>query len=401
MIRSSKVSLKFCNKGKFDSIGILLDEYKRVTSLFVDLLWQMEVVPTLLTKELTGQIKSLTWLSSRLIQCSGKQASGIVRGTRKKQEQRLYFINKLNEEGKFKQARKLQKIYDDVSCSKPNIKKVEIELDERFVKIDLNNETSFDGWITLGSLGNKLKLVIPFKSSKHLNKLKELGQIKKGIRLSKSKITFNVEIEEPVNTGTETLGIDIGVKTLLSTSTGFQTRENEHGYNLDNINDLLAKKVKGSKGFKRTQSHRSNYISWSINQLNFKNVKVLKLEDIKNLRYKCNTSRKLNHFVYSEIFGKLEQRAEILGVQVVKVTPTYTSQRCSHCGWVRKLNRKGQKFKCTKCGYTQDADLNAAFNIQLDLSPIKKKERLLHKNRKGFYWSVVGQESIVSDTQKK
>jgi transposase len=71
---------------------------------------------------------------------------------------------------------------------------------------------------------------------------------------------------------------------------------------------------------------------------------------------------------------------------VVYVCPTYTSQRCSSCGWVRKSNR--------------DADLNAAKNIALNLRPIGTKERLSHKNRKGFYLCEVVQEPIVPVAQK-
>jgi len=32
---------------------------------------------------------------------------------------------------------------------------------------------------------------------------------------------------------------------------------------------------------------------------------------------------------------------------------------------------------------------------------IGKKERLLRKNRVGFYWHEVGQERIIPDTQKR
>ena len=77
------------------------------------------------------------------------------------------------------------------------------------------------------------------------------------------------------------------------------------------------------------------------------------------------------------------------------MNPTYTSQRCSRCGWVRKGNRKGKQFKCDKCGFTHDADLNASSNIALDLPPVWKKERLLQNNRAGFYWNEVGKEPIV------
>jgi hypothetical protein len=74
-----------------------------------------------------------TWLSARMQQAAGKQASGIVRGTRKKQAKRLFIINKLNKAGEFKKARKLQKVYDEAKVSKPDIKLVNPELDSRVI----------------------------------------------------------------------------------------------------------------------------------------------------------------------------------------------------------------------------------------------------------------------------
>jgi transposase len=111
----------------------------------------------------------------------------------------------------------------------------------------------------------------------------------------------------------------------------------------------------------------------------------------------------LSSFVYHEFFDKLNQTAERFGVQVVTVCPTYTSQRCSCCGWTRKSNRKGKRFKCGKCDFVADADLNSAFNISLDLLPISVKERQKRLNLTGFYWlSKIdsGQERIVPVVQK-
>jgi len=49
---------------------------------------------------------------------------------------------------------------------------------------------------------------------------------------------------------------------------------------------------------------------------------------------------------------------------VIKVNPAYTSQKCSKCGHTCKENRKTQSlFECVKCNYTENADLQATFNI--------------------------------------
>ena len=42
----------------------------------------------------------------------------------------------------------------------------------------------------------------------------------------------------------------------------------------------------------------------------------------------------------------------------------YKSQRCNKCKHVDPLNRESQeRFECKNCGYTENADINAAKNI--------------------------------------
>ncbi|MCY4560904.1 MAG: zinc ribbon domain-containing protein, partial [Flavobacteriaceae bacterium] len=50
---------------------------------------------------------------------------------------------------------------------------------------------------------------------------------------------------------------------------------------------------------------------------------------------------------------------------VIKIPPHYTSQKCSRCGTIDKKNRLSQsKFKCLSCGFSMNADINAANNIR-------------------------------------
>ena len=45
------------------------------------------------------------------------------------------------------------------------------------------------------------------------------------------------------------------------------------------------------------------------------------------------------------------------------MNPRYTSQRCSHCGYIAAENRDKEKFSCISCGHSEHADINAACNI--------------------------------------
>lgn len=208
------------------------------------------------------------------------------------------------------------------------------------------------------------------------------------------------DVEEPVKQTGGVLGIDIGKRDVISCSNGFQTTKNKHGHDLNSILSRMSRKKKGSKNFRKEEAHRTNYINWSINQLSLNNISEVKIEKIKGLRRGKRSSRVLSHWTYTDIFGKLKARCEEQGVLVTQINPTYTSQRCSKCGWTRKSNRNGKQFKCTSCDFVCDADLNASINIALNLLPIGKQERLLNKNRTGFYWHLTSEEPIVPHVQK-
>jgi putative transposase len=286
--------------------------------------------------------------------------------------------------------------------SKPNINDIHPNLDSRFIKIDDNNTTTFDIWLTLGCLGNKLKLYIPINKNKVYNKWNSQGKLKYNVRLYKEKIEFIFDVPENYKTEGNILGIDIGINNTYYASDKQHSMQDRHGWTLTKITDKLSRKKKGSKGFERTQTHRKNYINWTINQLNLNNIKQVNIENIKYLRYKSKYSRKLSHWTYTDIFDKIGRYCMEQNVSVCVVNPIYTSQRCSVCGWTQKKNRKGKVFCCVKCGNTLNSDLNASLNLSFALPKIILEDRQKHLNIQGFYWkkNVFGSECIVPNVQK-
>lgn len=395
MIKSAKVTLKYSNANKLENIALFVAEYRRVFSFFVDALWQATDIPALLPKEWTSRVTD-SWLSAAAIQCAGKQASGVVRGCKKKQAKRLWQINKFKAEGQFKKARKLQCIYASIKLSKPSVVVVNPDLDSRFIIINTTATNSFDGWVTLKGLGNKLKITVPFKKHKHFNKMLAAGTLKKGLRLSTTALILMFDLPDPIQrTDGKRIGIDIGQIAALTCSDGQAVEADKHGHTYQSICNKLARKKRGSKNFKQTERHRSNYLRWAVNQLDLQGVKEVNLENIKQLRKGKRTNRLMSHWNYAELFDVLESKLSDAGVQINKVSSTYTSQRCSVCGWVRKGNRKGKLFKCDKCSFECDADLNGSLNISFDLPPITKEERLRQANRKGFYWNAASEALTV------
>ena len=81
----------------------------------------------------------------------------------------------------------------------------------------------------------------------------------------------------------------------------------------------------------------------------------------RNVRAKAGLNRGILRSGWGLLVRRLEQKAP---GRVEKVSPVFTSQRCSACGQVDAKSRESQaRFVCTACGYVGNADVNAAINI--------------------------------------
>jgi transposase len=78
----------------------------------------------------------------------------------------------------------------------------------------------------------------------------------------------------------------------------------------------------------------------------------------------------LNRAILAMGWGMFAARLEYkMGGRVEYVPAEYTSQRCSDCKYVDRENRESQAvFLCLSCGYSCNADVNAARNIAAGLA---------------------------------
>lgn len=94
------------------------------------------------------------------------------------------------------------------------------------------------------------------------------------------------------------------------------------------------------------------------------NVKIIKLEQLQNIRSATRKSRKNNHSLHTWSFYRLAQfieyKAKLAGISVEYVNPAYTSQTCPVCGHVHHANDRN--YTC-KCGFHTHRDLLGAMNI--------------------------------------
>jgi len=381
-------------------ISSLVDEYRRLLQMIVDDLWldkNSSKTKFISTEALS---KYETWLSSRMRQACGKQALAMLRSARTKREMQTYMLKKLQRTGE--NVKYLQSKIDRQALVKPNCSNTNLELDSRFVDFEKGKSFTF---IKIWCIGRKIQIKIPIKETKVSKKWSAIGTRNQCIRLSKDSVRLIFEAESHSKTGTEVVGADQGIVNTLSLSNGKTTKRCKHGHNLQTILKKLSRKKKGSKAFRAAQSHRQNYINWSINQLNMNGIKEVRLEKLHQVGYGHRKSRFLSHWTYTLIKDKLVRLGEAEGFDIVEVPNEFRSQRCSSCGWVRKANRKGKTFKCTSCSFVHDSDLNAASNLLLDLFKIPFWVRLKKMNREGFFWKPDGlfslrQEPIVPVAQK-
>jgi putative transposase len=81
----------------------------------------------------------------------------------------------------------------------------------------------------------------------------------------------------------------------------------------------------------------------------------------RNVRQKAGLNREIMRSGWGLLVRRLTDKAP---GRVEKVSPAYTSRRCSACGHIAAGSRESQAlFRCVACGYACNADVNAARNI--------------------------------------
>ena len=367
MIRSSSLALQFSTNKKLNTLDIVFDEYTRVVNLYVDEYAQTRILPKF------TPLKVETWLSARLQQCAGKQALEIVRSTRKKdfeiRQKRYkkvykYFLQK-NRQLKFL-SKKMSELKLQYKI-KPRFDGKTISLDTRFWTLN-KSENSFDFWVVLSSIGNKIKLCLPLKNHKHNKKFNNWKRLS-SCRLLRNNGKFKIELiyekeTTVVKKEKKELAIDAGINCLLSCSDGEQI-----GLELKRLINELNNKQQKSKAYDRKIRQIHNYIRWCVNQLDFASLSDLILEKLKYIqigtknRVNKTTRKLLNNWNLGLLHTAIEQKCEENCVRLHYINPKYTSRTCPICGHIDKRNREGTIFKCVKCGFEDNADLNAARNI--------------------------------------
>lgn len=417
-VKTSKHKILNLNYNKNIKLKQFIFDYDLAVKFYINYLWNNKVsfgskildiknnkldCPQFLS---TKNIVYKTNLSARALSQAITQACAFVSSALEKRKRKAYVLEKIKSEGK--RTRKLTKLLKKEILIKPDPKFIYPELNSLCSKVEISNIRYFDSILILKSLGKSYgKIIIPFNHNYFSRKLESKGKLLSGLQISDKEIFLRYELKNAeIKTSGSIVGADTGINSVVTLSDKQSSKVCNHNHSLNSILQKISKRTKGSKAFYKAIAHRDNYINWSVNQLNFTNIKEVRLEKISNFRKGKRTSKFLNYFGESLIRSKLLDKLQELGVQVKEESSAYRSQRCSSCSFVYKGNRKNKLFSCKHCFFSADADYNASLNHENYLPSANFLLYYLDKPKK-FFWkeegffNLDGSELIVPDTKKK
>lgn len=194
------------------------------------------------------------------------------------------------------------------------------------------------------------------------------------------------------------VALDPGVRTFQSTydASGLTTEwgksDMKRIYRLCLVADKIQSLWSKNKGAKRRSIKKAwHRILFKIQHLvrevhrkmtswlceNYKVILIPKFETsrmVKRGKRKLNSKTSRNMITWSHYaFRKmLMEKSELFPwVTVVECDEIYTSKTCGHCGDINKNLGSAKTFRCQRCSYVADRDINAARNILIRYLTIK------------------------------
>ena len=184
------------------------------------------------------------------------------------------------------------------------------------------------------------------------------------------------------------VGIDIGIKKLLTLSDGTTIDNNKYiekyQKRIKRKQRELSRKVKGSNNYYKCKKELAILYSKLANSRKYyihkitKNITdeydIITCEKLKTkemiIKGKENQlSTKINDATFSEILRQLSYKAKFKGKKFYQINTYYpSSQICSRCDNQDKKykNLNEREYICTKCGMELDRDFNASINIMFE-----------------------------------
>lgn len=180
----------------------------------------------------------------------------------------------------------------------------------------------------------------------------------------------------------KTVGIDVGLKDLFVTDTGFKTDNPRHtakyAKRLTLLQRRLSRKQKGSRNrikarlkvarlhAKIADCRMDNLHKLSRKLINENQVVCVESLKVKNMIRNPKLSKAIADAGWSELVRQLQYKGKWAGRSVVAIDQYLPSSKCcSCCGFtMQKMPLNVRKWHCPECGADHDRDINAARNIK-------------------------------------
>ncbi len=218
-----------------------------------------------------------------------------------------------------------------------------------------------------------IRALLVDKENRHFDLLKhKLGTLRITKKANKWMAQISVTLPTEEKTGTKIMGVDLGLKVpAVAVTENGQTRFFGNGRQnkymkrkFRSIRKELGKKKKVNairklndkeQRWMKDQDHKVTRAI--VDFAKEKNVSVIRLEQLANIRQTTRTSRKNEKNLHTWSFYRLSQfieyKANLAGIKVEYVNPAYTSQTCPECSATNKA--QDRKYKC-KCGFETHRD---------------------------------------------
>ena len=178
--------------------------------------------------------------------------------------------------------------------------------------------------------------------------------------------------------GDEVIGIDFGLKTFMTLSTGekidapeplkkglvlLQRRSRQHSRKIKGSVNRRKSGSRLARTHKRISDRRQDFIHKETSKL-IARTKLLVIEDLSLVGMKKRWGRKVSDLGIAETIRQLKYKCEMNDCGLLQVDRWFpSSQLCSCCGSRQKLTLGQRVYDCQNCDNVIDRDVNAANNL--------------------------------------
>jgi len=255
----------------------------------------------------------------------------------------------------------------------------------KFAKKGLYSSFSFKQGVKLHQ--NTSRVQLPKIGKVKYRKSQTVDGVIKTANISKQAdgwyISLACEVNiEPLPTNTNTVGLDVGIKSFATFSDGKPPVDNpkylyQYQKQLTKAQRSVCRKKKGSSNRKKAiaklaklhlkiRNTRKDFHHQLSTRLIRKNQTIV-VENLQvaNLLKNHKLAKAISDCGWHQFTQMLEYKAKWYGRTFIRVAPQYTSQDCSMCGNRNsELTLKDREWTCSSCNTVHDRDVNAAVNIR-------------------------------------